>query len=192
MGSEGFAERDRREVLVGVAAAALLSAAPVRAARAEHAIAEMIRRGEARDAAVRRAFPFGKPDGTSPYVLSQRHGAWLDLRAPDAAEKLDEETGRLRADAARGIVPPAFILDAVIDGAAGAAGARGASAAACGAGGVAARAQATCRACGGFPAAAHIMPPGCNARPARTGRPSSSRPRSAPRCAGCSPAPTGC
>src|SRR3954467_15612111 len=114
MGSEGFAERNRREVLAGVAATALLPAAPVRAATVDDAIAEMIRRGEARDAALRRAFPFGKPDGTSPYLLSQRHGAWLDLKAPDAEEKLDAETGRLRADAARGILPPALILDAVI------------------------------------------------------------------------------
>src|SRR3954469_10681437 len=114
MDGEGFAERNRREVLAGVAATALLSAAPVQAATVDAAIAQMIRLGEARDAALRRAFPFGKPDGTSPYVLSQRHGAWLDLKAPDAAEKLDAETARLRADAARGIVPPAFILDAVI------------------------------------------------------------------------------
>src|SRR3954454_9145441 len=115
MDDEGFAETTRREVLAALAAAALLPAAPVQAASVDEAIAQMIRRGEARDAALRRAFPLGKSDGTSPYVLSQRHGAWLDPKAPDAAAKLDAETARLRADAARGIVPPAFILDAVIE-----------------------------------------------------------------------------
>jgi uncharacterized protein (DUF885 family) len=111
---EGVAKIDRRGVLTGLGAAVLLAPAPAWADPAEAAIAAMVRRGEARDAALRRAFPFGKADGTSPYVISQRHGAWLDLAAPDAAGRLDAETDRLRADAARGIVPPAFILNGLI------------------------------------------------------------------------------
>src|SRR4051794_17146248 len=111
---EGFGEIDRRGALAGLGAAALLASASARASAADNAIAAMIRRGEAREAALRQAFPYGKPDGTSPYVISQRHGAWLDLAAPDAERRLDAETERLRADAARGIVPPAFILDQIV------------------------------------------------------------------------------
>src|SRR3954470_9893797 len=111
---EGFAQIDRRGALTGLGAVALLASAPARADPVDEAIAAMIRRGEAREAALRRTFPFGKPDGTSPYVVSQRHGAWLDLAAPDADRRIDAETDRIRADAAKGIVPPAFILDQVI------------------------------------------------------------------------------
>ena len=111
---EGFAEMGRRELLAGLGAAGLLAAAPARASSPEAAVAAMIRRGEAREAALRRAFPFGKADGSSPYVVSPRHGAWLDLAAPDAAVRLDAETERLNADAAHGIVPPAFLLDQLI------------------------------------------------------------------------------
>ncbi|HMC91861.1 MAG TPA: hypothetical protein VKI45_05310, partial [Allosphingosinicella sp.] len=100
----------RRHLLAGLAATAF--APPPRSPDA--VVAAMIRRGEAREAALRRAFPFGKPDGSSPYVVSLRHGAWLDLTAPDAAARLDSETERLRAEAAKGIVPPAFLLDALI------------------------------------------------------------------------------
>jgi len=100
----------RRSVLAGLAATGL--APPPRSADA--VVAAMIRRGEGREAALRRVFPFGKPDGSSPYVVGPRHGAWLDLAAPDAAARLDAETQRLRADAAKGIVPPAFLLDDLI------------------------------------------------------------------------------
>jgi len=100
----------RRHVLVGLAATAL--APPPGSADA--IIAAMIRRGEAREAALRRAFPFGRPDGGSPYVVGPRHGAWLDLAAPDAAARLDAETERLRSAAAKGVVPPAFLLDQII------------------------------------------------------------------------------
>jgi uncharacterized protein (DUF885 family) len=100
----------RRHVLAGLAATAF--APPPRSP--EPVVAAMIRRGEARESALRRAFPFGKADGSSPYVVGPRHGAWLDLAAPDAAAKLDAETERLRAEAAKGIVPPAFLLDDLI------------------------------------------------------------------------------
>src|SRR3954468_22804668 len=81
---------------------------------ADAAILRMIARGIRREEALRRAFPYGKPDGSSPYVVSQRHGAWLDAGGKgDAAawsRRIDDETETLRADAAHGIVPPAFIL----------------------------------------------------------------------------------
>ena len=87
--------------------------------REDAAILRMIVRGMEREDALRRVFPFGKADGSSPYVVSQRHGVWLETGGKgDAAAlswRLDEETERLRAEAARGIVPPLFILDAVIE-----------------------------------------------------------------------------
>src|SRR3954470_14155928 len=86
--------------------------------RDEAAVYRMVVRGVEREVALRRAFPFGKADGSSPYVLSQRHGVYLDAKGkPDVglARRLDEETERLRADAGRGIVPPSFILDAVLE-----------------------------------------------------------------------------
>ncbi|HEX4739283.1 MAG TPA: DUF885 domain-containing protein [Allosphingosinicella sp.] len=88
--------------------------------REDAAIVRMVVRGMEREEALRRAFPFGKADGASPYVVSQRHGAWMeaDGKADPAtiSRRLDEETERLRAEAARGIVPPLFILDPVIEG----------------------------------------------------------------------------
>jgi uncharacterized protein (DUF885 family) len=113
---KGFVGIGRRELLAGLGAAGLLASSSARAASADAAIAAMVRRGEAREAALRRAFPHGKRDGSSPYVVSPRHGAWLDLAVPDAAERLDAETAHLEADAAKGIIPPAFLLDQVIAG----------------------------------------------------------------------------
>lgn len=86
---------------------------------ADRVLLRMVVRGVEREAELRRAFPFGKADASSPYVLSQRHGAWLELGAAgvspsDNARRLDSETERLRAAAALGIVPPACILDPVV------------------------------------------------------------------------------
>jgi uncharacterized protein (DUF885 family) len=86
--------------------------------RVDRALLHMVARGLERESELRRHFPFGKADGSAPYVLSQRHGAWLELDAAGhpasrKARALDEETERLRTEARRGIVPPAFILDAV-------------------------------------------------------------------------------
>jgi hypothetical protein len=87
---------------------------------ADRAILAMIMRGMKREEALRRAFSFGKEDGTSPYVVSQRHGAWLEADGktdPVAlSRRFDAESEKLRAAAARGIVPPAFILVAAIGG----------------------------------------------------------------------------
>lgn len=81
------------------------------------------------------AFAYGRFDqlgGVSPYAFNQMEGAFLDLpdffdarhvvRTIDDAETylarlrlvaaaIDAETGRMRADAAAGVIPPGFILD---------------------------------------------------------------------------------
>lgn len=79
----------------------------------------MVLRGLVREIDLRRRFPIGKADGSSPYVISHRHGAFFELREPganstDTARQLDEETERLRAEAAQGVRPPRFILDAML------------------------------------------------------------------------------
>jgi uncharacterized protein (DUF885 family) len=87
--------------------------------RPDRAILRMIARGIEREEALRRRFPFGKADGSSPYVVSQRHGAYLQIRsgsaaAGDLAREIERETEQLRAEAARGVAPPAFLIDAVL------------------------------------------------------------------------------
>src|SRR6059058_2200762 len=52
--------------------------------RDDSVIYAMVVRGVERDQALRAAFPFGKADGSSPYVVSQRHGAYLDLQGKPA------------------------------------------------------------------------------------------------------------
>ncbi|HEY0414239.1 MAG TPA: DUF885 family protein [Allosphingosinicella sp.] len=86
--------------------------------RTDAAVWRMVVRGIEREQALRRAFPYGRADGSSPYVLSRRHGAWLEHGEPKPglAARLDEETARLRADAARGIAPPDFIIASVLEG----------------------------------------------------------------------------
>jgi hypothetical protein len=67
----------------------------------------MIVRGIESEEALRRRFPFGKADGSSPYVVSQRHGAYLRIgsagaAADEVAREIERETEHLRSDAARG------------------------------------------------------------------------------------------
>jgi uncharacterized protein (DUF885 family) len=88
--------------------------------RTDRGLLLMVARGLEREAALRRFSPFGKPDGSSPYVLSQRHGAYLQVDAAgttsrEQARRLDEETRRLREAAASGLAPPSFILDSVLE-----------------------------------------------------------------------------
>lgn len=88
-------------------------------ARADRVILRMIARGIESEEALRRRFPFGKADGSSPYVVSQRHGAYLQIRAgapadDEAARAMERETDQLRADSARGVAPPAFLVDSVL------------------------------------------------------------------------------
>ena len=75
-----------------------------------------IREGLALDAELAQRFPYGTPGPpASPYLVSPRSGLWLtasDAKAhPDA---IDAETAQLDADAACGVVPPDFILDATL------------------------------------------------------------------------------
>lgn len=80
-------------------------------------ILAMVRQGIGFELDLKKAFPFGKSDGSSPYVVSPRHGAYLRLGelAPDrAAASLREETERLRADAALGIILPRVLLHQTI------------------------------------------------------------------------------
>lgn len=69
-------------------------------------------------------FPFGTGPG-SPYVVTTRAGSWLKVaeavkaggEAPGALSvKLDVETDKILADAARGVIPPAFVIDKVTAG----------------------------------------------------------------------------
>lgn len=88
-------------------------------AQRDRILLRMIARGIQREEALRRRFPFGKADGSSPYVLSQRHGAYLRIgsggaAADDLAREIERETEQLRAEAARGVAPPAFLIDAVL------------------------------------------------------------------------------
>lgn len=99
--------------------AALRAADTARLIHPDRVILRMIVRGLERAEALRRHFPFGKEDGSSPYVVSHRHGAYLQVGsgafgAGEAARRIDAETERLRAEAARGVVPPAFLIDAVL------------------------------------------------------------------------------
>jgi hypothetical protein len=98
--------------------AALRSADTGGLAQPDRIVLRMIARGIEREEALRRRFPFGKADGSSPYVLSQRHGAYLRIGSEGAADEvaleIDRETDRLRAEAARGISPPAFLIDAIL------------------------------------------------------------------------------
>ena len=66
------------------------------------------------EVALRSKFPFGTTGVTvSPYVISQRTGTYLTPDSATAAN-IAGETARLVADAATGIVPPDFIVDATL------------------------------------------------------------------------------
>ncbi|MBV8686566.1 MAG: DUF885 family protein [Alphaproteobacteria bacterium] len=111
-------DRAAAEADAGARLAVLRAGAAGAMSPVDMAIWRMVARGTEREADLARRFPFGRADGASPYVVSQRHGAWLELDAPKPglAERLDEETRRLVADAGRGIVPPDFMAAAVAAG----------------------------------------------------------------------------
>jgi uncharacterized protein (DUF885 family) len=76
------------------------------------------------EAELARRFPFGAGPG-SPYVVTTRAGAWLKAgeaakaggdAAAASAQRLDAETARIIADAALGVIPPAFVIDKVTAG----------------------------------------------------------------------------
>jgi uncharacterized protein (DUF885 family) len=103
--------RDRAERLAALRTADTGGLAPP-----DRVILKMIVRGIEREEALRRRFPFGKADGSSPYAVSQRHGAYLQIRSGTAASgEIERETDQLRAEAARGIAPPAFLIDPVLE-----------------------------------------------------------------------------
>ncbi|HEY0311194.1 MAG TPA: DUF885 domain-containing protein [Allosphingosinicella sp.] len=153
---KGFAETDRRALIAGLGASAVLllphqaraatpAAPPLKTlldhalqaypthsemlrrlragpaaalGREDAAILKMVVRGIECDEAMARDFPLAKPGGGSPYVVSQRHGAWRDVEdgpigPVNRFHSLEVEADLLRAAAARGIVPPAFMLGAV-------------------------------------------------------------------------------
>ena len=83
------------------------------------------------EAEIARRFPFGAGPG-APYVVTTRAGSWLKVadavkaggESPGALSvKLDIETDKILADAAHGVVPPAFVIDKVVAGQAKAGGA---------------------------------------------------------------------
>ncbi len=69
---------------------------------------EVVRAGLAVDAQLVRRFPIGRL-GRSPYSITPNAGAWRDA-TPDA-RKVEAESEAIRADAARGVILPAPLLD---------------------------------------------------------------------------------
>jgi uncharacterized protein (DUF885 family) len=80
------------------------------------------RQGAALQDELSRKFPFGQyGNPVSPYVVSQRNGAWQDVtrgavKAPTKiAHAIDAESERIKADAALGVAPPDFIVTLTAD-----------------------------------------------------------------------------
>ena len=100
--------------------AALRAAGTRGLAQPDRIIVGMIVRGIEREEALRHRFPFGNADGTSPYVVSQRHGAYLQIRSGPERGRRGRARDRARdgsaprPSSARGIAPPAFLIDAVL------------------------------------------------------------------------------
>lgn len=89
---------------------------------------ETVRAGLAIDAALAREFPIGRL-GRSPYVIAPNAGAWRD-KAPDP-QRIEAENTQITADARRGVILPAPLLEKTRKGIADAAArANGATAAA--------------------------------------------------------------
>ena len=76
---------------------------------------EAAREGLAIDARIVAIMPFGRL-GRSPYSVTPSSGAWRDLAAPDAADRIAADSAAVRAEAAAGIVLPRDALDRTIAG----------------------------------------------------------------------------
>ncbi|WP_066809310.1 DUF885 family protein [Sphingomonas asaccharolytica] len=76
---------------------------------------EAAREGLAIDARIAAIMPFGRL-GRSPYSVTPSSGAWRDLAAPDAADRIAADSAAIRAEAAAGIVLPRDALDRTITG----------------------------------------------------------------------------
>lgn len=73
---------------------------------------EAVRVAARAEAALVPRFPVGAGLG-GPYAVTTRSGAWLKAGAGETAalvQRLDAETGRIRRDAAAGVIPPAFLI----------------------------------------------------------------------------------
>jgi uncharacterized protein (DUF885 family) len=69
---------------------------------------EVVREGLSLDSSMERLFPIGRP-GRSPYVIAPNAGAWRE-KAP-IARRVEEETAQIHADAGRGVILPAALLE---------------------------------------------------------------------------------
>lgn len=69
---------------------------------------DVVREGLAVDSSMFRLFPVGRL-GRSPYVIAPNAGAWRET-AP-AAERIEAETAQIAADAGRGVILPAPLLE---------------------------------------------------------------------------------
>jgi uncharacterized protein (DUF885 family) len=76
---------------------------------------EAAREGLAIDVRIAAIMPFGRL-GRSPYSVTPSSGAWRDLGASDAADRIAADSAAVRAEAAAGIVLPRDALDRTIAG----------------------------------------------------------------------------
>lgn len=94
---------------------------------AERIVHATVRAGLDAESALAKHHPFGKPGGSaSPYIIHPRSGAFLKVtsalgkqdsaqRLPALARQVDEETALVQADAAQGVIPPAYLLNRSLD-----------------------------------------------------------------------------
>jgi uncharacterized protein (DUF885 family) len=76
---------------------------------------EAAREGLAIDARIAAIMPFGRL-GRSPYSITPSSGAWRDLAAPDAADRIATDSAAVREAAAAGIILPRDALDRTVAG----------------------------------------------------------------------------
>ncbi|QDZ07886.1 DUF885 domain-containing protein [Sphingomonas panacisoli] len=76
---------------------------------------ETAREGLVIDARIAAIMPYGRL-GRSPYSVTPTSGAWRDLGAPDAADRIATDTAAIKREAAAGIVLPPDALDRTVAG----------------------------------------------------------------------------